>query len=109
MVSKKGESAFLNRHDDHTKIPKRIRETLTAMLKEGRDRWEYNDDFRKLTKLSVVQLKEYRRFFAKHLIWAPPENSSRDRKLVWCACTTQADKFSKVPNASRYSPEDDQE
>lgn len=103
-TSKKGEAAFFAKHDDRTKIPKRISEALALMLREGKDRWEYNDDFRKLTGLSVVQLKEYRRNFAKYLVWAPADGGKRDSKLVWCAAAEQALKFSKVPGARKYDP-----
>lgn len=109
MASKKGEAAFFAAHDKRIKVPKKIQAALDVLLKEGKDRWEYDADFRKLTGVGPHELKAYRAQFAKHLVWAPTSNGRKDSRLTWCATSELAAKFAKVPGAEKYNPQDDKD
>lgn len=86
---------FRNAHDPNVMIPKRIAEGLAAMLKEGKENWEYEIDFLRRCGLSTTQLAQYREQFAKHVV-ETYATSSRSARRVWFADPKIADQVRSI-------------
>lgn len=77
-------SDFRAAHDPNVIIPNKIRTTLDAMLKEGKEHWEYESDFIKRAGLSQTHLSQFREQFADHVVETPHTNGRGPRR-VWFA------------------------
>lgn len=105
MAVKKGRAEFLAAHDPETKSRKAIDQVLAQMLKEGKDRFEYESDFRAMTGLAPAQLSAVRDRYTKHIVVAGGGNGRKSHKLVWCATASFATECAKVPGNKPYTAE----
>ena len=69
-------------HDPSVIVPSRIRAALAAMVKEGRENWEYEAEFMKRAALSPTQMGQFREQFAAHIVLAPGRHQ-RNPKRIW--------------------------
>lgn len=79
-------SEFRSTHDKNFIVPKSIEEGLKAL---GPDKWEYNEEFRKLCGVSTTDLSLFREQFAE--FWL--EAGSKTKKIVWCGSKGLATKL----------------
>lgn len=71
-------------YDKSVIIPATIRNALAAMLKEGPENWESEEEFRKRAGLSPADMAEYRELFAAHIVVSPGQRG-RPSKRIWFA------------------------
>lgn len=79
-------NAFRASHDKNFIVPKKIEEGLKAL---GQDKWEYQEDFRKLCGVTVTDLALFRESFADYWL----EISGKTKKLIWCGSKGLATKL----------------
>jgi hypothetical protein len=74
---------FRAAHDPDVVIPNKLRSGIAAMLKSGKEHWEYEADFLKLAGVTFPQLAAYRGLFDAHIVQVA--DGSRSAKRVWFA------------------------
>lgn len=95
MAKPKTLSDFRSLHDSNVIVPAKIREALTAMLKEGPEQWEYEADFVKRAGVSNTQIGAFREQFIDHIIEAP-STARQTARRVWFADPKVAKKLRSV-------------
>lgn len=75
---------FRAAHDPNVIVPAKIRNAVEAMLKEGKEHWEYESDFVKRANISQTQLSQFRDQFSDHIVETPHTNGRGPRR-VWFA------------------------
>ena len=80
----KGIADFKKLHDPDTVIVNKIQAAFAAMLKEGKEQWDYEEDFRQRASLGQSQIRDYRERFAAHIVIAPAIKGKSQRN-IWVA------------------------
>jgi hypothetical protein len=81
MPKAKNLADFKNVADPDVIVPRKMREALAAMAKEGPENWEYEGDFIKRACVSNFHCARYREQFIEHVIEIR-ENGKASRR-VW--------------------------
>lgn len=74
---------FKGSFDPDVVIPRKIKDALAAMLKDGPEHWEFEVDLIKRTGISVVQFARYREQFVAHVVEV--QEANRAPRRVWFA------------------------
>lgn len=91
-----------NAHDKKVVNPRRVEAALAAMLRDGKENYEYEAEFLKLASLAQKDITDVRKVFAKHVVVATGLNSKKASRNVWFADAKVAAKVCKdYPNAFR--------
>lgn len=78
---------FRSVHDKSYVVPTKIRAALELLGKEG---WEYEPEFIKMTGVSVVDFARFREEFADHYVTV---GGSKSSKRVWAGTKALAEKM----------------
>lgn len=76
---------FRSLHDPNVVIPAKIEAALAAMLTEGEEQWEYENDFLRRAGIANNQISAYRDMFSEFVIESRQVGGSRSPKRVWFA------------------------
>jgi len=70
-------ASFRDSHDRNVIVPRKIKEALAKMAKEGPEHWLYELDFTKLAGISQADLGAHRGAFEDHLVTTTGRNPKR--------------------------------
>jgi hypothetical protein len=74
---------FKAQFDPTVVIPNKIKAALASLLKEGKEAWEFEQDFLKRANLAPPHLAQYRTDFEKHIVRV--RERGRNERTVWFA------------------------
>jgi hypothetical protein len=82
-VKAKNLADFKAQFDPAVVIPNKIRAALEALAKEGREAWEYEQDFLKRCRVSPPHLSPFREQFLQHIVEV--RDPGKNPRKVWFA------------------------
>lgn len=95
---------FKANHDRSVIIPNKMRAGLAALVKIGKEHYEYDEGFRALCGLQAAQLAEYRDSpeFRKHWFMTEGRSSNKGAKRVWFGDSKLAAKLRPKTQPTSY-------